>query len=446
MALPLAVTATPAASTGPCARVEVTSFGSLGCRAPGGWYFEAGGRWSFTHGGDIAPSDGAGAITRAKPNMPPCVSDPRREFHVQMLYVHASDSPDQYHKRASLVREMLLIANGVLVNEAKRFKRTVEVRVACKNDQPWIRNVKLPTAWDDTHAGTVFNDLIDAGFDSVLAKYWVWFDGHPPNVGELGIAQSYPYGQPNSPSHPANLGAMTAITWGGTGAGGINTMLHEGGHTLGAVSITSPNSTGGAHCIDGPDVMCYRDGGPRAEAYRANICARAHFDCNNDDYFHPKPGKKNYLYRNWNLASPMNRFLAGCTFGTGVLTVPGAGHDPEALTNPLARDIVGATSLIAAHHAVPKKCRGLRFAVSAVVEPPAEVFQQAPNGVEPFLYQVMPATLREPDVDVCWYAKAELLRCNSAGRYESGTVPKTATRARVLLRAGTSAIYTFSIV
>src|SRR5205823_2297949 len=73
------------------------------------------------------------------------------------------------------------------------------------------------------------------------------------------------------------------------------------------------------HCIDGLDVMCYRDDGPLAFEYSAKYCSVVHFDCNHDDYFNPAPIKGTYLAIHWNIGSPLNRFVAGCTYATGVL-------------------------------------------------------------------------------------------------------------------------------
>lgn len=59
---------------------------------------------------------------------------------------------------------------------------------------------------------------------------------------------------------------------------GTWTLVHELGHTLGAVPLSAPNSDGGWHCSDSLDFMCY--GGVQRQ-----VCPVVTFDCGNDDYF-----------------------------------------------------------------------------------------------------------------------------------------------------------------
>jgi len=91
---------------------------------------------------------------------------------------------------------------------------------------------------------------------------------------------------------------------------------------MGAVQPSAPNATvkeftdGQKHCRDsqtigkgGTDIMCKSDG--QGEVF-GNACPGFypfHFDCNNDDYFNPKPSPGSYLATHWNLGSPLNRFI-----------------------------------------------------------------------------------------------------------------------------------------
>lgn len=85
-------------------------------------------------------------------------------------------------------------------------------------------------------------------------------------------------------------------------------LMHENAHNMGAVQLSAPHSSGGWHCNDGRDVMCYADGAARS-AYVGSACAALQFDCGNDDYFHPSPAVGSYLATHWNVGSPLNRFL-----------------------------------------------------------------------------------------------------------------------------------------
>ena len=58
------------------------------------------------------------------------------------------------------------------------------------------------------------------------------------------------------------LGSTQPFIPGTTSRLQVEVALHEVSHTLGAVQMSSPNSSGAGHCNDQYDVMCYDDGGP----------------------------------------------------------------------------------------------------------------------------------------------------------------------------------------
>ncbi len=85
---------------------------------------------------------------------------------------------------------------------------------------------------------------------------------------------------------------------------------HETGHNLGNVQLSAPHSSGGYHCYDEYDLMCYNDGG----SYFQNggslqyLCADplgtgAESDCGHDDYFNASPPGGSYLATHWNQAN-----------------------------------------------------------------------------------------------------------------------------------------------
>lgn len=94
-------------------------------------------------------------------------------------------------------------------------------------------------------------------------------------------------------------------------------LLHEYTHAMGAVLLSAPNSAGEGHCKDEPpteqfgnDVLCKSD---KEGTVFGDACQEAGFslryDCNNDDYFNPKPEPGSYLATHWNVGSSLNRFI-----------------------------------------------------------------------------------------------------------------------------------------
>jgi hypothetical protein len=120
------------------------------------------------------------------------------------------------------------------------------------------------------------------------------------------------------------FGSATPYPAGQTSRQQVEVALHEASHTLGAVQLSAPNSSGAGHCNDHWDVMCYEDGGPGApfvdpecdgasapfDAYGPDFGA---WDCGRDDYFSMAPDPGSYLDTHWNLArSPFLCPVASC--------------------------------------------------------------------------------------------------------------------------------------
>jgi hypothetical protein len=82
-------------------------------------------------------------------------------------------------------------------------------------------------------------------------------------------------------------------------------MAHELSHTLGAVQYSAPHTSGGAHCIDEWDVMCYSDSPyyPHMQYLCQDSAQEFRLDCRDDDYFAAQPAAGSYLSRHWNMAN-----------------------------------------------------------------------------------------------------------------------------------------------
>ena len=145
--------------------------------------------------------------------------------------------------------------------------------------------------------GTLTNQLSTAGFNSSSRHYLVWLDGGTAYCGIGNLYGDDSSGQSNLNATQTLFASVTSQCW-------DYAEPHEIMHNLGGVQNSAPHSTGGYHCNDQHDYMCYSDGGPRAT--QTVVCPSASpwsFDCNSDDYYSTAPPAGSYLATHWNTAT-----------------------------------------------------------------------------------------------------------------------------------------------
>lgn len=273
---------------------------------------------------------------------PACASD----YYAKILYARSSDSASRYQEMAPKLREWFKGADGIVSDEAKKFGVTADLKVFCENAQISVTEVVLPNtskfyAESSDTRGVLTADLAKLGYDKKNEKYIVNYDGSASGCRQGSstapcIAQNSEKGpddrlvQDNvynfGPDYAFSYRVNDAIVQQYFGASyemlGPIIILHEYAHTMGAVQSSAPHATQKEplskqkHCTDsqtigrgGTDIMCKSDG--EGEVF-GNACPGMypfHFDCNNDDYFNPKPEPGSYLATHWNLGSPLNRFI-----------------------------------------------------------------------------------------------------------------------------------------
>ncbi|MBW3584233.1 MAG: hypothetical protein KY455_14175 [Euryarchaeota archaeon] len=275
------------------------------------------------HGDDAAGPVGGGSAWRAPARAATCVDDPAVDKHGLILYTHPYDKQEKYAERLDTIRHMFYLANGLMRAEAENHGVSITYDMACDGDGvPRVDFVTLPTSrWHDDF-WSIVNDLVNQGYDKSNAKYWIWHEDGISCGGCSGWG-TIPGGDSASPSNANNAGPAWGVTftreW-------MTTFMHENGHNMGAVQNSAPHTTGGWHCNDGLDIMCYADNGYK-ESYSSGVCRdRVWWDCDNDDYFHPSPAPGSYLDTHWNVAAPYNDFLERVS----TLSLPSAPRELEA--------------------------------------------------------------------------------------------------------------------
>ena len=292
------------ASDGPCRalfKIPLTN--------PGGQHI----RELCTHGPDPAPqginikedvspvSPSVGAAASAAQ----CDGDGVSGFRTEIIYAHSSDVTDRYNQYLSSFQQWAADADSVYRDTAIETGGVRSVRfVHDSNCVPIIRNVVLSPTGDDDFSNTI-NELVALGYDRSDRKYMILVDANV-YCGIGTVQNDDMLVSSNQNNNGPSYGRSDAGCWTGI------VLAHEHMHNLGGVQLSAPNSSGGWHCTDEYDVMCYSDSpnyppmnfvcnDPSRDATR--------FDCNFDDYYNTNPLSGSYLDSHWNAAN--NIFLIG---------------------------------------------------------------------------------------------------------------------------------------
>ena len=224
---------------------------------------------------------------------------------VQAVYARPVTSADRYTASLQSFRGWAGAMEQAVDDSAHKTKGARHVRfVSTPSGSSCVLSVlhvALPPQAFASFSATV-SALQDKGLDDAGVKYLVWSEGS----GYCGIATAYDDAKPTSDN--LNNGAFPSYAridrkcWG-------RAETHELMHMLGAVQLGAPHATGGHHCRDGSDVMCYDDGTKGSTQTAA--CPASHarlLDCRSDDYFSTNPPARSWLATHWNTAN--SAFLA----------------------------------------------------------------------------------------------------------------------------------------
>lgn len=221
------------------------------------------------------------------------VSGPR----VEVLYARASDVADRYSAYLASFRTWVSEADGYFSASAAETGGSRRVRFVHNTSCALVvRNVVLSPTGDDSFNNTV-TELQAAGYTGADRRYLAFVD---TNI-LCGLSGFYGDDQP-SLANANNQGTLYGRV--DNGCWSAHAFAHELTHMLGGVQQSAPNSSGGFHCTDENDVMCYSDAPnyPTMRTQCADVTNEYRLDCNHDDYFSTAPAAGSYLATHWNVA------------------------------------------------------------------------------------------------------------------------------------------------
>jgi hypothetical protein len=181
-----------------------------------------------------------------------CDGDGSSGKRTHVLYVRASDKPDRYAQYVGSIRQWATEADDIYAASAAETGGNRRVRfVHDAGCVLTVGNVVLSSTGDDNFDNTI-NQLMQQGYDRSDRKYMLFVDANVYcGIGTLE-ADDEP-GQGNLNNGGPSWGRSDTGCWTGRVA------AHEHMHNLGGVQLSAPNTSGGYHCVDEYDVMCYSD-------------------------------------------------------------------------------------------------------------------------------------------------------------------------------------------
>jgi hypothetical protein len=233
-------------------------------------------------------------------------------------------------EKEEAIRKFVLRMNSKILYESARSSsntRALRMRVDCFGNNK-IRVFLLQGPGDHSDLFDHVDDELGSPDGAGAVKNMIFFDGSDPD-GKAGWGQrsndslksSYDEGGAlfTNGSRAQSSSAVAYNPPGGNfGYWEDQVTLHELFHAMGAVNDDAPYSTGGGHCIDGIDIMCYPDDTKVGQwFYEETRCPHASFDtewrapldCMYDSYFDANEEGGEWLSNHWNTGGPENPYL-----------------------------------------------------------------------------------------------------------------------------------------
>lgn len=279
-----------------------------------------------THGGDAVPSlveRQATAVLSRSPSGDLCAGNGVNGRRVRVYYGYPADTSARASTFRAWIRQSVSMADANLDAQTPGVDGQ-HLRMYCANGRKvTVASIALlPIGGDGSFTfgdmigsleNRVANGLGDTDIDTPRVTYAVFVDNVACCYGPAGQATIYYDDRPDPGANLNNLSGFgprfALVEIGGSPLSGAYVFLHEVGHTLGAVQLSAPHSSGAGHCYEADDVMCYADGGPWFDGGGAmvDICdampdGQYPFDCAGGDYYEADPSPGSYLAGAWNTA------------------------------------------------------------------------------------------------------------------------------------------------
>ena len=240
-----------------------------------------------------------------------CEGDGQSGFRVHVLYVYPDNMTSQFSPSLeATLRRLAGEADQIFRKSAEETGSVRNLRFVQESGavcQPDVAEVRIPAA-SISHFDAMIAQLQVQGFNRTDRIYLAFTDAAVYcGIGTLwnddrATSDNWNYSGPSYSRADKGRGCWTGTT-----------AAHEIMHNLGGVQNSAPNASGGFHCIDEYDVMCYPDAGPSQPQMRVDCQTQSsnatRFDCGHNDYYHTNPAPGSYLANYWNPAN--SRFLIG---------------------------------------------------------------------------------------------------------------------------------------
>jgi hypothetical protein len=236
--------------------------------------------------------------------------------HIKVVYAYASDVGDRFGLFATAIQLYTKAAAAKVALSSDKMLR-LDRGSSCGSAFLDIQTVALGHSVASYATRSVLDDLQTRLPDRAGVNYLVFVD-FALRVLSAAAGSWAPDDSPWA-TNAANVPAHSRYAYlegGGADFFGseqlasqyADQVLHEVLHTLGAVQPSAPHFSGGAHCYEIYDVMCYtpKDGTADGFLRDCEIIGEAPnpgkpLDCGNDDYFNRSPPAGSYLAGHWNV-------------------------------------------------------------------------------------------------------------------------------------------------